>query len=281
MKTVRRAYKEAAGYYRSGKDLHGADATNLPESFLPLSREKRSARQSYLNDKKLQLTTEGKNNVEDTENRGVQEGDSGQYSVDEHFYPEKSTVLNDNLDGQTLPFDQIYSMNAVLKDTSLLERKFKDTCQAIILLWKELDVPYQEQSYVANHFFTVMSVPNYIQIVTHCIFLQSIKSKVSTIQTLIEQRNELMKKVNDAIEMIQTEANDSKADASATVAYKLDNNSVNEVTETISHVYKSTRQLVRQINEWRQLAEWNGTYLVDGTDYMETMKMELKALESF
>ena len=50
--------------------------------------------------------------------------------------------------------------NAVLKDTSLLERKFKDTCQAIILLWKELDVPYQEQSYVANHFFTVMSVPH-------------------------------------------------------------------------------------------------------------------------
>ena len=82
--------------------------------------------------------------------------------------------------------------------------------------------------------------------------------------------------------MIRTEANDSKAfDASATVAYKLDNNSVNEVTETISHVYKSTRQLVRQINEWRQLAEWNGTYLVDGTDYMETMKMELKALNRF
>ena len=80
LKTVRRAYKEAAGYYRSGKDLHGADRTKLPESFLPLSHEKRGTRQSYLNDKKLQRTTEGKKNVENTKNSYVKIGDSGQYS---------------------------------------------------------------------------------------------------------------------------------------------------------------------------------------------------------
>ena len=82
--------------------------------------------------------------------------------------------------------------------------------------------------------------------------------------------------------MIQTEANGGKdGNASATVAYAINDNSETEVSETISHIYKSTRQLVKLINEWRQLADWNNTYLVDGTDYMEKMKMELKALESF
>ena len=108
------------------------------------------------------------------------------------------------------------------------------------MLWEELGVPYQEQSYVANNFFAVVNVQNYIQIVTHSIFLQSIKSKVSTIQTLIEQRNELLKKINDVIEMIKTEANGGKdGDASATVAYAINDNSETEVSETISHIYKS------------------------------------------
>ncbi len=316
LKTVRRVYEEAAGYYNANLLTNNNSIDDNNSSISPPSlpmqpsrprsnRNQKGHNTSRINSDKTNIGFEDgsttnlprspllratlPNNFANTHNnsvlsnngeRHVEIGEDGHYYIEEHFQPDDSTTLHDLHGTQpTLPFDEVHSMNEVLNDPSLLDIKFKETSEIVIQLWEELDVPYHEQSYIANHFFPVINVTNYIQIVTHCIFLQSIKSKILAINHHVAKRMELLQKIADVMTLLQQEENEKVIDDMS-----LNNMSsfttTTDFSDNISRVYKSTRQIVNMIEDWKKLAPWNKVYYVDGEDYMETMRMELGMLEN-
>ena len=90
---------------------------------------------------------------------------------------------------------------------------------------------------------------------------------------------ELLQKIADIMTLLQQEENEKVIDDMS-----LNNMSsfttTTDFSDNISRVYKSTRQIVNMIEDWKKLAPWNKVYYVDGEDYMETMRMELGMLEN-
>ena len=90
---------------------------------------------------------------------------------------------------------------------------------------------------------------------------------------------ELLQKIADVMTLLHQEENEKVIDDMS-----LNNMSsfttTTDFSDNISRVYKSTRQIVNMIEDWKKLAPWNKVYYVDGEDYMDTMRMELGMLEN-
>ena len=90
---------------------------------------------------------------------------------------------------------------------------------------------------------------------------------------------ELLQKIADIMTLLQQEENEKVID-DISLSNMSSFTTTTDFSDNISRVYKSTRQIVNMIEDWKKLAPWNKVYYVDGEDYMETMRMELGMLEN-
>ena len=312
LKTVRRVYREAAGYYNEvAKEAKAIFPTPLPEhpprntrspskkrsnperkpSVPPTSPLFRVAHPNaqVLTDTQGSLQTgarqaKGPEGPQDVgQQRAARHGDGGEevvelngagyYFIEKDFTsPYEHVGSSDDVDksDEAFPFDDIYEMNAVLEDPSLLLQKFAEISETIKTLWEELCVPVPERMYIANHFFSQPSITSYIQLTTHSILLNTIRSKTNSIIDTINERKSCLEQIVSAVHKMDS------TELSTGGAPVLTREDLSKMTET---VYALTRQIIHLINDWKKLAPWTSTFMMDGQSYTDTIQYEMELFE--